>query len=210
MLCYAMVPSWKSFPSSKLHEIEQFKSYMEATTTKRVDQLWTKEDCSTQSQGKWKHFARAVATMLPQEAHLSDSWNHGLSTGPSNIHQKTTSWVYRLFVQQYSYTKPTSTNWCSNWTTTTTVMSKYLEIGSNTYPKMFWGLRLDQTTCEYIIMSKSWSNEYSNIFGCPRVQRTNIWIYTDGAKATNMNTNNICKHFFKIIIVNICLSVPNK
>ena len=45
-----MLPSWKLFPLSKLHDIELLKSYMEATTTRRVDQLWTKEDCSSHSQ----------------------------------------------------------------------------------------------------------------------------------------------------------------
>ena len=47
---FTMLPSWKLFPLSKLHEIEPLKSYMEATTTRRVDQLWTKEDCSSHSQ----------------------------------------------------------------------------------------------------------------------------------------------------------------
>ena len=35
---------------SKLHKIGPLKSYMEATTTGRVDQLWTKEKCSCHSQ----------------------------------------------------------------------------------------------------------------------------------------------------------------
>ena len=45
-----MPPSWKLFPLSRLHEIEPLKSYMEATTTGRIDQLWTNKECSSNSQ----------------------------------------------------------------------------------------------------------------------------------------------------------------
>ena len=45
-----MLPNWKIFPFSKLHEVEPFKSYMEATTAGRDDQLWTKRDCSSHPQ----------------------------------------------------------------------------------------------------------------------------------------------------------------
>ena len=71
-----MPPNWKLVSSIKLHETEPLKSYMEATTTGQVDQLWTREDCSRHSQhilGKVKQLARAVASVLPQEPHLSVS-----------------------------------------------------------------------------------------------------------------------------------------
>ena len=35
-----MLPNWKLFPLGKLHEVEPFKSYMQATTTGR--QIWIK------------------------------------------------------------------------------------------------------------------------------------------------------------------------
>ena len=35
----------KLFSLSKLHVIEPFKSYMEATPSVQVDQLWTKVEC---------------------------------------------------------------------------------------------------------------------------------------------------------------------
>ena len=50
------------FSLRKLHIIEPLKSCPEATTC-----LY---------QGKWKQLGRAVALVLPQEAHLSGSWNH--------------------------------------------------------------------------------------------------------------------------------------
>ena len=48
--------NWKIFSLSKLLEIEPFKSYMEATTAGRVDQLWTKGDYSSHPQ----HLLRKV------------------------------------------------------------------------------------------------------------------------------------------------------
>ena len=45
-----MYPNLKLFPSEQLYKIESLKSYMEATTTGRVDQLWTKEKCSSHPQ----------------------------------------------------------------------------------------------------------------------------------------------------------------
>ena len=74
-------------------------------------------------------------------------------------------------------------------------MSKYLEIGSKKYPNSFGGPWFDQTKSECILMSKSGSNKHMNIIGCLRVHWTNIRITADGGKATNMNTNNICKPF---------------
>ena len=72
-----MPPNWKLFPLSKLHEIEPLKGYMEATTTGRVDQLLTKEVCSSHSQPILekvrKKLVMAVASLLPQEPHLSAS-----------------------------------------------------------------------------------------------------------------------------------------
>ena len=40
-----MDPNLKLFPLSNLHKIEPLKRVMEATTSGRVDQLWTKEKC---------------------------------------------------------------------------------------------------------------------------------------------------------------------
>ena len=77
----------------------------------------------------------------------------------------------------------------------TTVMSKYLEIGSKKYPNSFGGPWFDQTKPGYILKSNSWSNKHMNIFGCPRVHWTNIWVSADGGKASNMNTNNIRNPF---------------
>ena len=59
-------------------------------------------------------------------------------------------------------------------------------------------------------MPKNGANEYPNKFGCPRVDLTDIWIYSDaqeftkqiywdGEKGTNMNTNNVCMPFISII-----------
>ena len=45
-----MYPNLKLFPSEQLYKIESLKSFMEATTTGQVDQLWTKEKCSSHPQ----------------------------------------------------------------------------------------------------------------------------------------------------------------
>ena len=45
-----MPPNWKLLPLSKLHDIESLKRYLEGTTTGRVDQLWTKKECSSHTE----------------------------------------------------------------------------------------------------------------------------------------------------------------
>ena len=61
---------------------------------------------------------------------------------------------------------------------------------------------------EYNQMSKIWPNKYPNMFGCPRFYRTNIWIYSDGGKAKNMKTFNICRQFYyNIDHSNLCVLI---
>ena len=60
--------NWKLFPLSKLHKIEPCTSYMEATTAGWVDQLWTKEICSSHPQpllgGLARYSVHSTATAL--------------------------------------------------------------------------------------------------------------------------------------------------
>ena len=44
-------------------------------------------------------------------------------------------------------------------------------------------------------MSKIGQNKYPNIFGSPRLERTNIQIYLDQGKTTNFNMLNLLKLF---------------
>ena len=70
-----MLPNWKLFPLSKVHEVEPFKRYIEATTAGQ-DQVWTKGNCSSPPEpllGKVKTAGRGCGLCASQEAHLSGS-----------------------------------------------------------------------------------------------------------------------------------------
>ena len=54
---------------------------------------------------------------------------------------------------------------------------------------------LTRQISEYTKMSRIWPNKYQNIVGVPKCDQTNILIYLDRVKATNINTCNINRPF---------------
>ena len=72
-LFHILYQNWKLFPLSKLHEIEPLKSYMKTTTAGRVDQLWTKGECSIYPQpllGKVKSAGQGCGLHASSEGSL--------------------------------------------------------------------------------------------------------------------------------------------
>ena len=125
-------------------EIEPFKSYKEATTAGWVDQIWRKGICSSNPQpllGRWKQLARAVASVPPLEAHLSDS-----HVSLNSQWSKESNW---FCTKMDSKNCGTDSTWSCKWMKCSVSQScnYMLSIVSNTYSNWYLLWCRSQTWC---------------------------------------------------------------
>ena len=78
---------------------------------------------------------------------------------------------------------------CTECMNSVTQWCKYQEIGLIEHFYILDAQELSKQLPQNIWMSKSWSNNYQNIFECPRDDQTNVQMYADKETATNVNIN---------------------